>query len=342
MKTKFALMIMLIVVFLAGCTPSNKTDVSLSMVYYVLRNTPSDWWNPSSTIKPALTYDFTLVFEGNLSASDIVSARVYLPNLTSYWTLDPSNFNGSTNRLRQSGFYWGNHIHELPIGNLRAEVELSNGTELEYVFTMGIPGHKTNNGMSYVYSADDGILPTYPGVSVAALRRPTISNHSISNSEINITFTVNDENVNNGWIYFYDAAGNYIGWTKYFRDAITGVCLDCLNTGSGFNHGESGDNSAIITNTDIFDADGNAISSSVFSTITQCRLVVVDGAQYETSTSYSHYDYISFSGLTILSQIRNSSTGSVAKWGNRPRQIGENPIVSKDESDPDLMSLDEH
>jgi hypothetical protein len=300
MTQKCLVCVLILLLGFAGCrsaTNSSSGDgVSIKGVGYIAVNAPTDWWNTSSSAKPSLSYNFTIYFNGSPSVS---TARVYLPNNSSfYWTLDPSLYNSSTNSISEQGFWWTDDTRELPVGTMKAEVSLTDGTTLDYMFTMGIPGNKTNSGDAYAYSVEDETTPLYPQVTVPALQRATISSFQVSPTEIDISFSINGNNVNNGWIWFYDSSNVYIGRSPYFLDSSNGAVFGGLNLGKSFNNAEGQNNSVVLNNGQLFDSHGNAVSNSDFSRITHCRLVVIDGAQYVAAgKGYTDYDYKAISTL---------------------------------------------
>ncbi len=274
--------------------PAPAAKVTILGISYFAVNTPSDWWASTSSVKPGLTYSFGIKFEGSLTQADIVSAKVYLPNSAKYWTIDPDHFDQSANELYETGFRFDSYMYELPVGEMKMEVVLTDGSRLERLFTMGVPGHEANEGHSYVYNED--VVPTYPTASIQALYRPIITASSFTTSPISVTFTVNGPDVHNGWIWCYDAALNYIGCTSFFRDSVTGSCFSGLNGGSGFNISNGGSNTISLINTDLFDSNGNSVTPASFALIKKFRVVVTDGVQYESS-SYTAFDYKAISAL---------------------------------------------
>ncbi|HXN05546.1 MAG TPA: hypothetical protein VN944_00610 [Nitrospiria bacterium] len=163
---------------------------------------------------------------------------------------------------------------------------------------MGIPGNKTNLSDAYVYSVQDETTPIYPQVTVPALQRATISSFQVSPTEIDISFSVNGNSVNNGWIWFYDSSNVYIGRSPFFLDSSNGAVFGGLNLGKSFNNADGQSNSIVLINGQLIDSHGNTVSNSDFSRIALCRLVVIDGAQYVAiGRGYTDYDYMAISTL---------------------------------------------
>jgi hypothetical protein len=149
-----------------------------------------------------------------------------------------------------------------------------------------------------VYSIEDETTPLYPQVTVPALQRATISSFQVSPTEIDISFSINGNSVNNGWIWFYDSSDVYIGSSPYFLDSSNGAVFGGLNLGKSFNNADGQSNSAVLINGQLVDSQGNTVSNSDFSRIAHCRLVVIDGAQYlAAGKGYADFDYMAISTL---------------------------------------------
>ena len=112
---------------------------------------------------------------------------------------------------------------------------------------MGFPGNKTNSGDAYVFSVEDETTPLYPQVTVPALQRATISSFQVSPTEIDISFSINGNNVDNGYVLFYDSSNVYIGRSPYFLDSSNGAVFGGLNLGNSFNNADGQSNSVVTT-----------------------------------------------------------------------------------------------
>jgi len=277
---------------LAGCQMAggggSNESATITNVGWDIENCPSDM---TSNI---LCYNFYLYYSGNISASSVQYARVYLSDGT-YWTIDPAiylnatrNYIGGIERC-----YWNTSVTDLPVYALKAEIKLNNGKDSTYSFTPHIPGSLTNGSYSYVYAPEAGT--GYYSGEAAAVARPVATGIIVS-SNVTVTFTTNDTHVNNGWVWFYDSGDNYLGGFFYFRDSTTGATSSRLNGGSPINKNGT-QNTVTVSASDIKDTNGNPLSS--VSGIAHCRVVVTDGSQYEIEGTghYADYDYESISAM---------------------------------------------
>jgi hypothetical protein len=279
-----------------SCKSNSGEDktVSIDKVGFYIGTCTTDYWSSGASIKPYLAYYFKLYFSGDIAASDVEYARVYLPNgSTHYWTFDLANgFDAANKYIYGNGFCGSGNTMELPIGTMRAEIKLADGKSSTYDFTMGIPGNTSPGSYSYVYSADD---ETNGSSSYApALRRPSVTSFANSGSAITVGFAANGSNVHNGWVWFYTSSGTYVGAFYYFLDPTTGAVSPKLS--GGFQAAGANTLSSIAAG-DIRDSSENSISASTFSTIAKCRVVVCDGLQYAASGKYANYDYRAMSAF---------------------------------------------
>jgi hypothetical protein len=299
--------LLVILSIFAGCTqPTGGTtgsSASISHVYYVVYNTPADWWSAASTVKPELTYYFAIKFDGSISLADVASANIYLPNSnTLCWTLRTNTsggfFEASSQILSGSGFLFQDEPCELPVGTMTAVVTLTNGTILKKTLTSGVPGNTDNGTCSSLYSEGFTAIPT--SRYTKALMRPTITSAtSVSGSSVSLTFTVNGANVHNGSVWLYDSAGLYIGHSPWFRSSTTGQCFAGLNGGSGFMITDGASNTITLTASSVYTDNGYSVGQTAFGKIAKARAVVFDGAQYESAT-YSGYDHKSISPMFTI------------------------------------------
>jgi hypothetical protein len=278
--------------FFAACqqptAPTASTaSVAIDSVAWYLYNLPTDkGWTDSENNNPVhFVCNVDIYLSGSYSVSDILSAKI--SNKTTYWSISniSKGYNASGKYLH--GQFVGDELASFPMGSFTAEVTLKNGKTASQSFIIGAPGGASTTA-SVVATEDITIANSYP-----ALKRATIPSKSIDKSDNTaaISFIVNDSNVYSGYIYFYDAEGNGIGYSKRFRDIQTGketnIVQDGLNT--------NGTTNLSIGLSDITSVTTNStLSSDEFANISYCRVLLIDGAQYTQKTT-STWDYLSYS-----------------------------------------------
>lgn len=278
------------VFFFASCqqptTPAASTaSVAIDNVAWYLYNLPTDKGRVYSGNPIHFVCNVDIDLSGSYTVSDILSAKIY--NNTSEWSISDiaKGYNADNKYLH--GQFINDDLASFPMGSFTAEVTLKNGKKASKSFTIGAPGGASTTASS-VATEDIPIGDSYP-----ALKRATITSKSKSPSTgiATISFTVSDSNVYSGYVYFYDAAGKDIGYSKRFRDIQTGketnIVQDGLNT--------NGTTNLSIGLPDITSVTTNStLSSDEFVNISFCRILLIDGAQY-TEKTISTWDYLSYS-----------------------------------------------
>lgn len=290
-------LLVLITLGIASCSnpTSNPTVIApatLTKVGWIVENIDSTFWSGTAP-SGHLFYDFTLYYNGNLSVSDISSARVYLAN-GNYWTLNPSSYlNTSTQSIGgYTRFYLTANGNQLPTGSLRAVLIFANGTSSALNFYTHEPGSTTYT-YGQVKSEDDLVTAN----CAAALKRPTVTS-AVKSSTLLVTFSLNDSNFYNGWVWLYDSSRNYLGRSPYFRSTSTGVVTSYVNSNSGILYNSGTSNTVTFALNDITPAAGTNLSS--LTNVYSCILVAQDGSQYACSGNFNNYDYRALSSLKIF------------------------------------------
>jgi len=259
-------------------------------------NLPVDWYASTVTPKSSLVYDFNLGFTGTVVAGDVKYVRVYFPGTkATWWDFDiTKDLNLTTGWVATHEFYSGKGF-ELPIGDLTAEMALNSGQVVSFPFTMGVPGSRSATS-TYVFNQDDESVAAYPSVSSPAIRRATVSSMSANSSSVVVGFTIHGLHVNNGFIWFFDAGGAFVGGSPYFRDENTGTPASFMG-GNAFSNGDGQSNTVTLSAANIM-LNGVSISTPL-SSIAHCRVVVSGGSQYasQTSGAYTNCDYRAISTL---------------------------------------------
>ncbi len=310
-KMQILISIIIFSFFILSCPnpASNSTSdnhISILHVGWWIENLPNDIWAPDNSVKPSLTYNFQLILTEGTNKSDLVYARVYLPESTSYWTLDiENNFDSSDSSISENGFWFSESDSILPIGILKAQIKLKNGTTSDFLFTMGRPSSIESDGYRYVYSPEEGTAPDML-TFIPALERATIHSFTKYSNQLIVDFGINGSCVNNGYIWYYDSERTYIGRSPLFLDKLTGLPSHLL-LNSTFNHLNNETNICTLGQLDIIGNSNTTVTNEAFDRILYCRVVVTDGLQYTVGDNprYGSYDYKAISSLSTLSDSSN-------------------------------------
>jgi len=267
--------------------PAQITDVG-----WIGENIHTNFW--SSPQSGHLFYDFWLNYSGSFSASDVKTARVYLPDGT-HWTIDPTQYLNGTKKYLGGFGRWNNgpdDANALPLGTMKAVIEFNNGTATSREFTPHQPGTLGNGGHDFLTTT--GSLNSYSS-PVSAIPTPTVTN-VVKNgtTSVTVTFSVIDSRVNNGFVWFYDSSNNYLGEFSTFRDKDT----NALSAVFGGTLNVNGTNNVITIPAASLTPDSSTNVTTMMNSMSRAVVGVTDGAQYASlgAGHYTDIDYQSLSG----------------------------------------------
>jgi len=248
------------------------------------------------TVASDVTCDYylSLRWEGDAGLSDIEYARVYLPDHNRYWSfaLDDAHFDAAKKKV--FGYFIFKEDHNaVPIGDMQAAIKAKDGDVSTLDRTFTAPASTSTMGYGYAYSENGSALnSTY----VPAIKRPTVTAHAIDDlaAQLSVTFAVNDSRVYDGYLWLYDGADTYIGYSSYFRGSADGVVSSIVNGGTTFNT-DGSPNVVLLGSPDITLSAGYD-----FSNIAKVVVVVTDGTQYAAAGRYNAHDYRAYSARVVF------------------------------------------
>ncbi len=244
--------------------------------------------------------NFFIYYDGDISASDIKSARIYVTAENYYWTLHPDKMLDTEKKMIGGWFkFFSNNPNVLPIGQLKAEIILNNGERSSLYKTIPAPGSTLTDDFSYVYTPEE--ISSYsqgtPLIQRAVVGASTVQT---STQTLSINFSVNDNNVYNGIVLFYDANGSPVGYSaEEFRDhnsTSLSPIINSLNT-------DGSTNTITIQNSDI-----KYQNDATFNDISKYIVVLTDGSQYADQGLYSSYDCSSISAKVSFTTSNDDKT----------------------------------
>lgn len=272
---------------------NNKSIVITDLVWYI-ENIDFSYWDNPSGVTSHLFYAFFINYEGDILLSDIESATISSIKADWYWSID-INEKYFDSQYKEIGG-WTNFWYEktpdvLPVGDFYVEVKLKNGNVAQFTKNIPIPGDTTSYNYNYIYT-EDYTKPTSFGAPMIKRAIVDSKNINYSNQTISINFSVYDNIVFDGSVLFYDSNDNYLGFSNYFRDGITGNPSSLINNGENiFTNGNP--NNVIITNSDI-----NFENNYTFNQISKFIIELYDGYQYALTGDFMSYDCRSISAKT--------------------------------------------
>jgi hypothetical protein len=263
----------------AGCGRSSSSappgpSIAITGLGWYEESIDPSFWTTAPPNGQTAYYDFWIRYSGDIAYSDIQYARVYLPNGT-YWNIAsrPQLFDATNRRIGGWGRWYSTQTNVLPIGTLQVEVKLTDGSDAQYTAYIPAPGSTTAGTYTSMHS-EDATSP--PPMSAPMLSRATLGatqTLTASTQTLSVTFSVVDPNVHDGYVWFFDASGAYVGGFFYLVDTSTGLASPRLD-GSTL-HTDGTVNTLTVSASDLAFATGGS-----FDQIARFRVVLTDGAQY--------------------------------------------------------------
>ena len=280
---KIAAAALILAFILAACPLPSNTGIEIENIGWVIDNIDASFSGSNDT---SARIQFFISFETpGPTASDIAS--VYIESLigNTSWTLDdPARIAKSYNA--EKNYFWC-RLHSsylsangsvLPVGTYNFTVRYSNGSVVKSSLLVPAPGAIETGSTLYVYT-EDYMTASNPPTSYAALPRRANNISAVrSESELTIKFSVNDSNIYNSSVWFYDSEQAYVGTTDWFRDFSTGSVSLMLNDGKLHNDGT--ENTLVLSESDIQFDEGKGMSD-----IYSLFIILTDGFQYASNDS---------------------------------------------------------
>jgi hypothetical protein len=291
----------LLPLLLLGCGGSSSSpSFTVTGVSWVEENIDPSFWQTAPPNGQTALYDFWIDYTGDIAFDDIQYARVYIYSSGRYWTINRSSafFNATSKQIGGYGRWFDDaNPNLLPIGFLQVEVRLNSGADARYWIDVPAPASTTAGGYTTMHTED---LLSPPPTSAPMVRRATIgaaNTLTSSTQTIRIAFSVDDAKVYDGFVWFYDASGNYLGGFFNFRDPTTGS-ISARLAGSSL-HTDGTSNTLTLQATDLqFDTGAS------FGQIARFGIGLTDGAQYGPQASGNlRRDCRSISAITALTLL---------------------------------------
>ena len=268
------------------------TGIGIKSIDWVIENVDQSY-SESSDFSARIYFDIYFETPGP-TANDIAS--VYIKPLVGdiWWNLeDPDKiskaYNAEKNYLsrRLYSSYLSTNGSILPVGIYDFTVTYSDGSVAKSSLLVPAPGSIVAGSTSYVYAEgyEDALNPP-SGYAALPLQADNITAVR-SASELTIKFSVTDDKIYNGIVWFYDSEQAYIGPTDWFRDFSTGSVSSVLNNEEL--HNDGAENTLTLLESDIRFEEGKGMND-----IDSLFIMLSDGRQY-ASNGNRYYDTRSIS-----------------------------------------------
>ena len=279
LRGAIALSFLLTLLALSACGSSGSDkQVSVETVYWITENLNRDAEEPGPTARVR----FRLIFaEEDLSADDFASIRIEDPSQTLDWVFDETEdfeerfdaeYGNFLTPFLVSSRLDGGSV--LPIGTYTFTITLKNGNSNTATLLVPAPNSLGTDGNSFVYTEDFSGADAPPAGYTPLPRRGTIEAATLEADSLDVTFSVESDVIYSGWLWAFDAEGEYVGKSEDLRVYETGTISAGLNGGA-----------ALLT-----DGTSNQLSLSPsrfefkegrsFEDVASIYLVLTDGEQY--------------------------------------------------------------
>ena len=284
-------------------TPTSQKQASIRKVGWTLENRDPSWSTSGNTAFLRASIYFT---DTTLEASDFASIEISdSTDRDIVWTFDEEadfedNFNSENDVFRT------NLVHSsqddgsvIPLGTYTFEAKLKNGRSATKALLVSAPGSTAAAGKNFGYTENYSGATNAPSNFVALPKRAAVESAvlDLQASNISVAFSVTDDTIYSGWLWFYDSAGDYVGYSYNFRNYKTGVLMEQLNEGASlFTDG--------ATNTVTLAASAEQLSleeNKTLSDIASISVVLTDGGQYVDVEDTYGYDTWSRTGKLDVS-----------------------------------------
>jgi len=253
-------------------------NIQINNIGWIFTNNPSDFNNGHLIIEITLHYSGASLHPNEISYFKMTtSANTWTIPITSTNLLD------SLSEIRQ-GLYstsFSPNASVLPIGSYGFELKLTDGFDASKTVDFPAPGSLVTNGYNFIYTEDysGGVPSTF----VKMVRRPISNSVTKTNDSITIAFTSNDTLFYNGYVWFYNSSGNYIGVSSWFRNIATKALSSTINSGLAIY--SDGVTKNVVK---LSQQTCTIYSPSSFNDIYSVRVVITDGIQYKDSPNISY------------------------------------------------------
>lgn len=275
-----------------------KVEITSDSWYY--RNISTEWqdlvWekNPDgSGYQNGSTafFDFILWYEGDeIHPGELISFKAKSGNIEFNVPVNENTFIDSSSTPNKHGFdglYFyrsGDTSHSMPLGPWTFTLDFSDGSQTVYTRTFNKPGTTDIIENSYYITEDYGVGDSTHFQMIKQAQNVVAS---CVDGTVTVAFSTDDNLVRSGWVWIYDADGNYLGYSDRFVDSDDIVSPKLT---SGFNIDGTANTFTINLSADL--------SSSITTTGDYYAVVLlIDGNHYTSA----YFDGISYSAPALFS-----------------------------------------
>ena len=225
--------VFLVLLLTFSCSNVNSPNISsnsanIARIHYVCGNVPTTFWQTNTKYSAFL--NAMIFFDDALSHNDIKEITIVGPSgysnicnsseyIKQYLKMYQDNNQAAKSYI--SFLHWRNdkNPHVLQLGKYTAKVLFANGTETTKEFTVYGPGKSSIGSDRFIYSPDFKTNPV-PSEHTAMLPRASDVKLTINadKSNVIVEFKVNNKDIYNGKIFFYDEKKKLVAESFAFKN----------------------------------------------------------------------------------------------------------------------------
>ena len=241
-------------------------------------------------LRPSIAFTAT-----GLEAADFASIQITSSEGTS-WSYDEAadfekRFSSESNifffpSLYDSDLEGGAYV---ALGDYEVKATLKNGNTATKTLLVPAPASAETDGYNFAYTESYANAANPPSDYVALPKRATVESATLDlqASNLEVTFSITDDRIYNGWLRTYNAEGEHLGSSDYFRSKTDGVMPQLNSGGELRTDGATNTLSVSAEELSFYDADTSLAD------VAAVLVVLTDGEQYEDIDVY--YDAMSTS-----------------------------------------------
>lgn len=276
-------------------------SAEISHIGWILENIDRDFWSSSTSSTPTAFINFSgSMVDKKLTAEDFLELRATCSDGT-YWSFDSSDisssglFNAATGKFADVRCWDSNNPDEIFIGTIIISVTLKNGSTDTFSLIVPEPGSTTTGGNTLGYTEDSDYDSSSVPNTTALLRRAVISTVTNDGTDIVVEWSVDDNRVNTGNVWFYTSSMDVVGSAdNLLIDPVSrDIAISC--NGGGEFYTDDTTNTIRLNSSSINFQSGYSIGD-----IERVVIPLWDGNQYPAET---WYDCRSYSGSFPVTDI---------------------------------------
>jgi len=297
---KIIIFILTLLFFSPACDKDSTSDQpEIKKIGWFLNNIDRSFW-VADAMPNDCSISFEIYFNNDISYKDISSVEITASESGIKWFSDKisSDSFDDDEKILYCSYLWTFIADAIYIGDYNFVIELSDGKEIKYNFTVPAPADATVKDYKVACSDSNPMLthPIYSSQYVSMIKKAQepIGIITTAAQTLSFSFKTDDVRTYSGLLVFFDANGKFVAETKdVFRSYDLKKFSYIINGGAGLFTDNTNNQVNLIAN-ELYYYEGKS-----FSDIKSFCVILTDGSQYENKPK-SKYDCRSISKKTQI------------------------------------------